>query len=194
MTRLNASNGFTLRPAAVALLGALLMLLADTGTVACNTPQETAQASATPTPSTPNPSADVSKPSAAPTASPEAKAIEPSESADSKPPEEDPPLPPPLHFDRVPPVPIQTGWAVLTEKADTKARAWIEGSIVSGDRLTINTENVRRFTLDLTRLRLNWQKRIVLRMDGFNSQLTKKRWPKLSFVRTAAGAWDVVDE
>jgi len=80
---------------------------------------------------------------------------------------------------------------MLTEHADPKVRAWVEGEVIGGDQFVINTQNARRFTLDLTRVRLNWNKRIVLRMDGFNSELTRKRWPTLRFVRTAAGAWDV---
>jgi hypothetical protein len=103
-------------------------------------------------------------------------------------------VPPPLCIERDPPPRLQTGWAHLTEHAAAGERAWIEGGIAGDDRLTISTHNVRRFTLNLTRLRLNWEKRIVLRMDGYNSQLTRKRWPKLNFVRTASGAWDVVDE
>lgn len=94
----------------------------------------------------------------------------------------------------VSPSPLQIGWATLTEHAEAKARAWVEGEVIDGDQFVINTQNVRRFTLDLTRVRLNWSKRIVLRMDGFNSELTRKRWPKLSFVRTPSGAWDVEAE
>lgn len=84
------------------------------------------------------------------------------------------------------------GWAVIDERAESAQRAWVEGEVVVGDRFVIQTQNVRRFTLDLTRVRLDWSKRIVLRMDGFNSELTRKRWPKLHFIRTPSGAWDAV--
>lgn len=129
--------------------------------------------------------------SPAPTARPE-PADQPSPApADAKDDIPLPPPPPPLAIERMPPSPLQVGWVTLTEHDDAKQHAWIEGEVVNGDEFTINTSNVRRFTLDLTRVRLNWSKRIVLRMDGFNSQLTKKRWPRLNFVRTPAGAWDV---
>lgn len=62
------------------------------------------------------------------------------------------------------------------------------------DKLTINTKNVRGFELDLTRLRLNWNRGVVLRLDGYNSELTRKRWPRLVFVRNASGAWVVEGE
>jgi len=103
-----------------------------------------------------------------------------------------PAAPPPLRRERTPPPPIQMGWAVIDERAESAQRAWVEGEVVVGDRFVIQTQNVRRFTLDLTRVRLDWSKRIVLRMDGFNSELTRKRWPKLHFIRTPSGAWDAV--
>ncbi len=90
-------------------------------------------------------------------------------------------------------IPLRSGWAVIVEKADEKDRAWIEGAIHGGDRLVIRTHNIARFDLHLPRLHLDWENQIVLRMDEFNSQLTRKRWPVLHFQSTASGAWVTID-
>jgi hypothetical protein len=122
-------------------------------------------------------------PSAAPSASP-AGAASPSPR----------PTPGPLDADVGVDIPLQEGWATIDEKADESQRAWMEGEIRLTDRLIITTSSVRRFALDLTRLRLNWDKRILLRLDGFNFELTRKRWPVIHFIRTPAGAWEVGDK
>ena len=108
--------------------------------------------------------------------------------------EESPRPPAPIELPLSEPSPLREGWLVIKEKADARQRAWVEGSIVGDDKCVLDTSNIRRFRLDLARLRLNWEKRIVLRIDGFNSELTRKRWPVLHFLRTSSGAWIVVDE
>ena len=102
--------------------------------------------------------------------------------------------PPPIDLPLLEPSPLREGWLVIEERADARQWAWVEGSIVGDDKCVLDTSNIRRFQLDLSRLRLNWDRPIVLRIDGFNSQLTRKRWPVLDFLRTPSGAWIVVDE
>lgn len=58
-----------------------------------------------------------------------------------------------------------------------------------GEKLIIDTANVSRFTLDLSRVTLNWDRRIVLRIDGFNRELTRKNYPILKYRRTSTGGW-----
>lgn len=134
-------------------------------------------------------------PSPAPIVTPAPAAASPSTPAptDSTP---DSPAPPPPPLDLVTDArePIREGWATIEEKSDEQARAWVEGSVEGDDRIVIATQNVRRFRLDLSRLRVDWGGRVVLRMDGFNSELTRKRWPVVHFVRTPSGAWAVVDD
>jgi hypothetical protein len=86
---------------------------------------------------------------------------------------------------------LQRGWLEVDEVDDHTRRAWAEGRIEGDRKIVIDTHNVAKFRLNLSCLRLNWKKRIVLRLDGFNSELTRKRWPIVRFVRTPAGAWEV---
>ncbi|MCA9251765.1 MAG: hypothetical protein R3E58_04025 [Phycisphaerae bacterium] len=101
--------------------------------------------------------------------------------------------PPPLDF-RPPGQPgLQNGWASIEERTDAAQRAWIEGSTLNAEKVVIETNNVRRFELNLAHLGVNWSERIALKIDGSTSELTKKRWPSMILERTPAGAWVVID-
>ena len=89
-------------------------------------------------------------------------------------------------------VAVTTAAARETDDArvEEEQRAWIEGMVVNDDRNIIKTSpNTAAFHLDLSRIRVNWEKRILLRIDGFNSELSRKRWPVVYLQRTATGAW-----
>ena len=88
---------------------------------------------------------------------------------------------------------LPDGFLVIESADDTGNRAWIEGSVIGDDRIVIQTNNVLQFRLDIGEVRINWDKRIVLRIDGYNSELTRKRWPRFSLIRTSTGAWTAVD-
>ena len=90
--------------------------------------------------------------------------------------------------------PLESGWVTILSRTESGDHGWIEGEIQAGEKLTINTENTNRFRLDLTRLHLDWEKGIVLRLDGSNSELTRKRWPAMVFGRTPSGGWVVEDD
>lgn len=102
----------------------------------------------------------------------------------------EPPKPPPvLAFSPPGEIGLEQGWASIDERADGAQRAWIEGTLQRSDKIVIDTNNVRRFTLKLSHLRVDWNERIALRIDGATSELTKKRWPSITLERTPAGAW-----
>lgn len=103
------------------------------------------------------------------------------------------PPPPPLDFQPPSQPGLQNGWASIEERADPAQRAWVEGSTLDAEKVVIETENVRRFELNLPHLGVDWSERIVLKIDGSTSELTKKRWPSMILERTPAGAWVVVD-
>ena len=89
--------------------------------------------------------------------------------------------------------PLESGWITILSRTESGAHGWVEGEIRNAEKLTITTGNTNRFRLDLTRLRLDWEKGIVFRLDGSNSELTRKRWPAIVFERTPSGGW-VVEE
>ncbi len=134
--------------------------------------------------------------SATPTPSPTAEPVSVSTnghasgvSSNGTAPAEAPDPPPVLDFSPPGETGLEQGWASIDERADTAQRAWIEGTVEQADKIVIDTNNVRRFTLELPHLRVDWNQRIALRIDGNTSELTKKRWPSITLERTPAGAW-----
>lgn len=89
---------------------------------------------------------------------------------------------------------LSDGWMKLDEPEDAAARAWAEGRTLDDDALIIQTQNVRRFQLDLGHIRLNWQRRILLRIDGFNRELTRPDQNRIIYQKTATGGWEKVAE
>ena len=89
---------------------------------------------------------------------------------------------------------LQDGWLVIDDVSDQDRTTWVEGRVEDGEKLVIDTENVERFQLDLSRVKLDWDKRIVLRIDGFNRELTRKNFPRLNYERTSTGGWRLTDD
>lgn len=142
--------------------------------------------SATPTPETPPLSSGIEPVPASTNGTPAQVSTNGTKSTET-------PDPPPF-LDFSPPgeIGLEQGWASIDKRADTAQRAWVEGTVERSDKIVIDTNNVRRFTLELSDLRVDWRERIALRIDGNTSELTKKRWPSITLERTPAGAWVVV--
>ncbi|MHC4093175.1 MAG: hypothetical protein ACYSVY_23390 [Planctomycetota bacterium] len=86
----------------------------------------------------------------------------------------------------------QDGWLRIEAIRSGAHGAWATGSFVPRNKIIIETEDVEQFSIDLSQLRINWNRRVVLRIDGHASELTKKRRPVVHLRRSPAGSWDVV--
>jgi len=87
----------------------------------------------------------------------------------------------------------QNGWLRIEELQPDADGAWATGDFLLDNKLIIETENVAQFSIDLSQIRINWDRRVVLRIDGYASELTPKRRPLLHLRRSPAGSWDVVE-
>ena len=88
----------------------------------------------------------------------------------------------------------QRGWLRIEDIRDSAAGAWATGLLLQHDnKIVIETENVEQFSINLSKLRLNWNRRVVLRIDGRSSELMRKRRPVVHLRRSPAGSWDVVE-
>lgn len=88
----------------------------------------------------------------------------------------------------------QRGWLRIESIRDSAVGAWATGSFLQHDnKIVIETENVEQFSINLSKLRLNWNRRVVLRIDGRSSELMRKRRPVVHLRRSPAGSWDVVE-
>ncbi len=90
-------------------------------------------------------------------------------------------------------LPLRSGWVKLTQKKENEQRSWIEGEVISDDKLSITTENMAVFDLDLSRISMDWSGSVVLRIDGFNSELRRKDRTVLRMQRSASGGWTVAE-
>lgn len=85
-------------------------------------------------------------------------------------------------------------WLFVTEARERKTAAWASGSFDKDrNKLSIRTDNVERFTVDTSRIPIDWQKLVVIRIDGKNSELRKRDDPVLTFALDEHNRWVVVE-
>ena len=56
------------------------------------------------------------------------------------------------------------------------------------------TRDVDQFAINLGALAINWDRRVVLRINGAAFELTRKKDPILHLARTPTGGWDAVED
>jgi hypothetical protein len=88
----------------------------------------------------------------------------------------------------------QDGWLRIDALRPDAPGAWATGYFLEDpNKIVIETENVAEFSIDLPQLHVNWDRRVILRIDGHSSELIRKRRPILHLRRSPAGSWDVVE-
>jgi hypothetical protein len=85
-------------------------------------------------------------------------------------------------------------WLRVERVTDGKAGGWATGGFEAGNRIVVEAVDVDQFVIDLSRIAIDWSRRVVLRINGVNSELTKKRYPVLRLRRSSGGSWDVVED
>jgi hypothetical protein len=88
----------------------------------------------------------------------------------------------------------QDGWLRIDAIHPDAPGAWATGAFIrEKNKIAIETENVDEFSIRLPQLHVNWDRRVILRIDGHSSELKWKRRPILHLRRSPAGSWDVVE-
>lgn len=88
----------------------------------------------------------------------------------------------------------QDGWLRIEVIHPDAPGAWATGAFIrQKNKILIETENVDEFSIRLPQLHVNWDRRVILRIDGHSSELKWKRRPILHLRRSPAGSWDVVE-
>jgi hypothetical protein len=88
----------------------------------------------------------------------------------------------------------QDGWLRIEALHRDAPGAWATGEFIRDrNKVIIETENVDEFSIALPQLRIDWEHRVILRIDGHSSELTPKRRAILRLRRSPAGSWDVVE-
>ncbi len=85
-------------------------------------------------------------------------------------------------------------WLTVDEIRDDAPGAWATGSFLAErNRIVIETVGVARFSIDMPRVPVRWDKLVVIRIDGRNSELVKRDQAIYRFVLDDHGHWVVLE-
>ncbi|MCP4589637.1 MAG: hypothetical protein GY842_02725 [bacterium] len=84
------------------------------------------------------------------------------------------------------------GWLRIESLKEGAAGGWVNGWLRGPNRIGLETEDVVRFSMDLSQLELDWSRRVWVRVDTGTFELTHKRNPVIHLQKSPMGAWDVV--
>lgn len=107
-----------------------------------------------------------------------------------------PPAPPPPETLRIPvPDPAEAErWLHVLRVRDGVAGGWATAEFdPARNKLTIQTQGVHVFRIDKDRIGIDWSRPVVLRIDGYNSQLLPRDSATLTFTVTPTGDWTLND-
>ncbi|UCF34599.1 MAG: hypothetical protein JSV78_04705 [Phycisphaerales bacterium] len=99
-----------------------------------------------------------------------------------------------------PPEPVRVGlddsdrWLSVTRIDREAAGGWATGSFnPQRNKITIRTRNIQRFTIDVGRIPVDWERLVVLSIDERNTELRRRDFDLLEFVRSQREGWAIVE-
>jgi hypothetical protein len=85
-------------------------------------------------------------------------------------------------------------WLFVEKFRQDKPGGWATGSFdPEKNKLIIQTHDVRQFAIETARIPIDWQRLVIISIDGRNSELRRRDYTRLRFVRDAAGQWIVAE-
>lgn len=84
------------------------------------------------------------------------------------------------------------GWIRIEGLHENAEGGWVSSHCPSPNRIVIETHDVLQFSMDLSRLELDWSRRVWVRINHNAFELTHKRNPVIHLRETPAGVWDLV--
>lgn len=97
-----------------------------------------------------------------------------------------------------PPIPTGLGepvrWLEVLQARPGSSGAWATGNFFAKrNKIEIRTNGVARFTLDVSKIRPNWQRKVIIGIDGINSELRKRDFEVYEFVFDKHGRWQITE-
>lgn len=122
----------------------------------------------------------------------------PSRSASPALPEKPPDLPEPadpfhLQFRLLTSKQKHPGWVKVGEFFNEGQPANIDAAWKGGNRIVVQTDNVRRMELDLGQLPRDARRSTAIRLDGQGIELLSRHGPRVRFERGPAGIWRLAE-
>jgi len=91
-------------------------------------------------------------------------------------------------------IPPELGWvAVVALDADAPG-GWVTGDFdAERNKIEVRTRGVSRFAMDLSRVPIDWSHKVILAINGRNSELVKRDYNVYQVGRDDSGGWSVVE-
>ncbi len=85
-------------------------------------------------------------------------------------------------------------WLSVESVRDGAAGAWATGDFdADRNKLDIRTRDVERFAVDTGRVAIDWERPVILGINGRNSELRRRDFRVYHFVRDDHGSWIVLE-
>jgi len=85
-------------------------------------------------------------------------------------------------------------WLFVEAADEGKPGGWAQGDFdPQRNKLDIRTSDVLQFAIDTSRLRIDWQRLVILSIDGKTSELRKRDFAVYQFRRDVHGRWNVIE-
>ncbi len=85
-------------------------------------------------------------------------------------------------------------WLHVRKTREGAPGGWATGSFDhKRNKLTIRTKDVEQFTVDVGRVPINWERLVVIGINGRNAELRKRNYSVLHFARDRHGQWVVIE-
>ncbi len=88
----------------------------------------------------------------------------------------------------------QDRWLWAEEARDGARGGWATGSFdPKRNKIDIETRDVERFAVDVSRIPINWERLVVIGINNINSELRRRDYSVLHFARDDHGRWVVLE-
>ena len=106
------------------------------------------------------------------------------------------PEPQPAAVERIPlQVADSSSWLFAQTPRAGAPGGWITGSFdPAKNRIEIQLQDLKRFTLHVARIPINWDRLVILRLNGHNTELRRREQSLYHFELTPNGGWQVREE
>ncbi|MEK6798231.1 MAG: hypothetical protein AABZ12_04640 [Planctomycetota bacterium] len=97
-------------------------------------------------------------------------------------------------IDVVPPTDDSSRWLLVEEYKDRALTGRATGEFHRDrNKIEIHTRNVWQFTIDTSRIPVEWDRLVIIGIDGINTELKRRDHPRLRFRLDAQAQWAVVE-
>jgi hypothetical protein len=85
-------------------------------------------------------------------------------------------------------------WLFIEKVRPDTPDGWAKGTFnKKRNRITVETHGALGFAIDIERIPIDWERLVVIRIDGKNSELRKRNYSRYHFQRDEYGRWIVAE-